>query len=383
MTAPDGGLDDDQRHLAALAALGASPGKLRAFVATMSPVEAWEALADGCHPADPDGHYRRRATDRLLAQVHAACLRSAVAVRGLGTPAYPECLAGDRQAPAALFTWGRPELLEGRPRVAVVGTRAASRSGREVAAAIGRGLAEAGCVVVSGLAAGIDTAAHQGALEVAREGTVVGVLGTALDAPGPAASMHLRRAVAARGSLLSELPAGAVGAPWWFAVRNRLMAALAHVVVVVESHLGGGSMHTVRAARARRVPVAAVPGPLTSPSCAGTNLLLVQGAQAVRDADDVVDLALRAVRGRPGIAEPAHRGGSLVPNGTRRTGTPGVDLPASEVARRVWPVLDERFASLEAVVARSGVAPADAALGLEQLRAAGLAVEESGWWRRR
>src|SRR5579875_3351632 len=177
--------------------------------------------------------------------------------------------------------------------------------------------------------------------------------------PRPAASMHLRRAVAARGSLLSELPAGAVGAPWWFAVRNRLMAALAHVVVVVESHLGGGSMHTVRAARARRVPVAAVPGPLTSPSCAGTNLLLVQGAQAVRDADDVVDLALREVRGRPGIAEPTHRGGRLVPNGTRRTGTPGVDLPASEVARRVWPVLDERFASLEAVVARSGVAPAD------------------------
>ncbi len=239
------GLSVDQRFAAALASLGASPGKLRQFLTDYGPPDAWEALAAGRHPADRDGHYRASARPGVVERVEAACLSGAVSVRVLGSPQYPPSLATDFQAPAVLFTSGDPGVLEAKARVAVVGTRGATPYGLGLALELGRGLAHADVVVVSGLAAGIDAAAHGGVLDSDGPGAPVGVLGTAHDAPGPRAHVALRTSVAQRGALLSEVPPGVPSARWWFAVRNRVMAAVAHVVVVVECHAKGGSLHTV------------------------------------------------------------------------------------------------------------------------------------------
>ena len=159
-----------------------------------------------------------------------------------------------------LFATGDVTVLEGRPRVAVVGTRSATPYGLGVAAELGRGLAVAGVVVVSGVALGIDSAAHAGALGVDDGGPTVGVLGPRFDADDDPRPTALRDALGARGAVLSEIPPGVHSARWWFAVRNRVMAALAHVVVVVECHHSGGSLHTVSAALARGVTVGGRPG---------------------------------------------------------------------------------------------------------------------------
>ncbi len=200
----------------------------------------------------------------MLDTVAAACVHAGVSVMVLGEPGYPPALADDRQAPAVLFCTGDVAVLEGRPRVAVVGTRSATAYGVGVAAELGRDLARSGVVVVSGAALGIDSAAHAGALGVDDGAATIAVLGTALDAPTTRAQSALHDALCRRGAVLSEIPPGVHSARWWFAVRNRVMAALAHVVVVVECHHRGGSLHTVAAALARGVTVAAVPGSVRS-----------------------------------------------------------------------------------------------------------------------
>lgn len=173
----------------------------------------------------------------------------------------------------------------------MVGTRASTRAGESTAGDLGLGLAAAGVVVVSGLARGIDAAAHRGALAAGGSTPLLGILGNAVGMRLAREADELLLAVARQGVLYSEVPPGAVGSRWMFAVRNRIMAAAAEVVVVVESHAGGGSLHTVRAAQRRGRAVAVVPGSVHSPASAGTNALLAQRqAVAVRHADDVLSL---------------------------------------------------------------------------------------------
>ncbi len=371
------GLSVDQRFAAALASLGASPGKLRQFLTDYSPPDAWEALAAGRHPADRDSHYRAAALPGVVERVEAACVTAGVTVRVLGDPQYPPSLATDFQAPAVLFITGDPGVLDTKPRVAVVGTRGATPYGLGLASELGRGLAQADVVVVSGLAAGIDAAAHGGVLGVDGPGAPVGVLGTAHDAAGPRAHVALRAAVTQRGALLSELPPGVSSARWWFAVRNRVMAAVAHVVVVVECHAKGGSLHTVSAAVKRNVTVAAFPGSVRSAASFGTNALLADGgAQLVRGVEDVlsaVDLAIAGhpevhPPGRPRCADPIRKGG------------PALGGQLNEKATRVRRALDHDPASIDTVVRRCGLALGDVALALEQLLAVDLAEESHGWW---
>ncbi len=321
MTAPSP-LTEDQRYGAALASLGAGPGTVRRFLAGYGPAEAWEALATGRHRADPDQRYRAQAVPPTLEGVSAGCERGDVAVMVLGRPGYPPALAEDRQAPAVRFAAGDVTVLEGRPRVAVVGTRAATPYGRETAAELGAELARAGVVVVSGLAPGIDSAAHAGALGTEDGAPAGGVLGAALDAPASPVQVALRAELAVRGVLLGELPPGVHSARWWFAVRNRVMAALAHVVVVVECHHRGASLHTVAAGLARGVTIMAVPGSVRSPASAGTNQLLVDGAAPARHADDVLAAVDLAVVGRPRIAPPVRPRRPARPVATRGRATP-------------------------------------------------------------
>ncbi len=369
-------LSDDERFAAAAAALGAGPVRTRRFLEGWEPADAWHALAAGRHPADPDGAYRTKARPTLVDSVEECCARAGVAVHILGRSGYPDALAADHEAPGVLFSLGDPSVADTRPRAAVIGTRSATPYGLGVAAELGRGLAEAGVAVVSGLARGIDSAAHAGAVASPAAGPPVAVLGTALDAAVHRADVQLQEAVADTGTALSQRAPGSAGAPpWCFVVRNRVIAALAHVVVVVECHREGGSLHSVKAAADRGVAVLAVPGSVRSSASAGCNALLVDGAAPVRDVEDVLAAVELAVTGRPGIVPP--RASTQTRPRVGRT-----PVAPSPMATRTLRALDHDPASLDTVVRRSGLSLSDAAVALEELAAAGLADGAGGWWSR-
>ncbi len=195
-------------------------------------------------------------------------------------------LAEDPDPPVLLFHRGDLQLLHLPVALAVVGTRRCTSVGRTVAYEMGHGLAVSGVAVVSGLALGIDGAAHRGALD--HRGPVIGVVGTGLDVVYPGANRGLWDDVADRGLLLSEAPAGARPERWRFPARNRLIAGLSEGLVIVESHDRGGALLTVDEAVDRGRPVFAIPGSVLSPASDGTNELLVEGAIPVRNAVDVL-----------------------------------------------------------------------------------------------
>ena len=182
--------------------------------------------------------------------------------------------------------------------VALVGTRAPTRYGIGVAAQFGADLAAAGVSVVSGLALGIDGAAHEGSCGAGA--APIGVVAGGLDKPYPARHARLWQRVAERGAVVSESPAGVRTERWRFPVRNRLLAALSDVVIVVESRHHGGARHTVEAAAALGIPVGAVPGSIRSATSEGTNALLADGAfPACSTADILVALSLVGVHASP------------------------------------------------------------------------------------
>ncbi len=177
----------------------------------------------------------------------------------------------------------------------VVGARRASSYGREIARELGRELAAAGFLVVSGLAFGIDACAHRGALDA---GLTVAVLGCGADVAYPAAHRSLWRRISEQGLVLSELPPGTGAWRWTFPARNRIMAALAGMTVVVEAAQRSGSLITADLAADLGRDLGAVPGPVNSRASAGANDLLAGGACLIRDAQDVLDAMLG-----PGVAD--------------------------------------------------------------------------------
>jgi DNA processing protein len=205
---------------------------------------------------------------------------------------FPAGLRDATDAPWALIGRGDPALLERLEpdgTVTVVGARRASTYGREVARELGRELTAAGLLVVSGLAFGIDACAHRGALDA---GTTVAVLGCGADIAYPASHRSLWRQICERGLVLSELPPGTGAWRWAFPARNRIMAALAGMTVVVEAARRSGSLITADLAADLGRDLGAVPGPVNSRASAGTNDLLSGGACLVRDAQDVLDAML-------------------------------------------------------------------------------------------
>jgi DNA processing protein len=174
------------------------------------------------------------------------------------------------------------------PAVAIVGARRPSEYGVEVAAALGRDLAAAGITVISGLAFGIDTAAHRGALE--RDGATVAVMPGGADLPYPSRRRALHQKIATTCACVSELPPGTPVRSWMFPARNRIIAALATACVVVEAGERSGSLVTVAAMGELDQPVGAVPGRVSSPLAAGPNAMLAEGARVIRDAGDVFEL---------------------------------------------------------------------------------------------
>lgn len=205
---------------------------------------------------------------------------------------FPAGLRDAADAPWALIGRGNPALLTRLSvdgTVTVVGARRASTYGRDVARELGRELASAGLVVVSGLAFGIDGCAHRGAVEA---GLTVAVLGCGADVAYPAAHRSLWRRIGETGLVVSELPPGAGAWRWTFPARNRIMAALAGMTVVVEAAERSGSLITADLAADLGRDLGAVPGPVGSRLSAGPNALLAGGACLVRGAQDVLDAML-------------------------------------------------------------------------------------------
>ncbi len=204
----------------------------------------------------------------------------------LGEPGYPSRLAACPAPPLLLFVDGQAQCLD-RPQIAVVGSRQASPLGMDTAYVLARQLAEHGLVVTSGLARGIDGAAHRGAL--AGDGPTVAVLGCAVDHIYPRQHRGLAEQVRASGALVSEFPFGAVPLPANFPRRNRIISGLAVGTLVVEAALRSGSLSTALHALEQGREVFAVPGSIHSPLTKGCHALIKQGAKLVEDVQDVLD----------------------------------------------------------------------------------------------
>jgi len=191
------------------------------------------------------------------------------------------------------------------PAVAIVGARACTEYGREVARALAGGLAATGVCVISGMALGIDASAHQGALEAG--GPTFAVLPGGVDVPYPAVHRGLHRRLLARAGVISEMPAGTAPRRWCFLARNRIIAALAQVTVIVEARERSGALVTAGYAADFGRDVAAVPGPVTRSGSDGTNALIRDGAHLVRGVQDVLDLLYGV-----GVRRPARGHGAEV-----------------------------------------------------------------------
>jgi DNA processing protein len=227
-------------------------------------------------------------------------------------PRFPSLLRTGPGAPRMLHVAGGLDRLghllrrgeADAPSVAIVGTRRASPEGLEMAFTLGRGLAQAGVAVVSGMALGIDSAAHAGALEGG--GATVAVLAGAAEVAYPRSKAALHRRIVAEACAVSELPPGFEPFRWCFPARNRIIAGLAQLTVVVEGAERSGSLITADFAEALGRQVAAVPGRATSPRTRGSNGLIRDGAGVVLGVDDVLDAVLGLDR------EPAGTSGSVI-----------------------------------------------------------------------
>jgi DNA processing protein len=217
---------------------------------------------------------------------------------------YPRALLSTVDPPPVLFVRGRRELLN-RPAFAIVGSRSATKQGTVNAEAFAHALARAGLTIVSGLALGIDAAAHRGALKAVDDGadaSTIAVLGTGVDVVYPASNRPLFEAIRSRGLLLSEFALGTPGIAHNFPRRNRIISGLARGVLVVEAALRSGSLITARLAAENGREVFALPGSIHSPTARGCHRLIKDGAKLVESAQDILDelrLEAPAAESRP------------------------------------------------------------------------------------
>jgi DNA processing protein len=265
-----------------------------------------------------------------------------------GEPRYPIVDVPPPPPLLLLAEGARPDALDA-PRVAIVGTRSATPHGIADAHELGATLADAGVTVVSGLALGIDGAAHRGAVEAG--GLTIGVVATGLDVEYPRRHRDLYRDVRAHGLVLGETGYGIGPSPGRFPVRNRIIAALADVVVVVEATVSGGARITAEQALGYQRTVFAVPGSRRNAAAAGTNALLIDGAQPLTEwADVLINLGMT----------PGSRRAAAARAEPDRTG------------RAVLTALAGEPAAPEQLAARTGIAPDALALAIG-------ALERTGW----
>jgi DNA processing protein len=326
------------------------------------PEEACRALAAGSDPEGllrsapraglSDGELRRGA--RKLARIRARLLP-------FSSSAYPERLRQLVDAPPLLAVRGDPSVLRA-PAVAIVGARAATHYGRSVARDLAAILARAGVVVVSGLAVGVDAAAHEGALEAG--GLTVAFQACGPDRVYPAVHRRLADRIARAGAVVSELPPGTPPRSPHFPLRNRLISASSLGVVVVEARSRSGSLITARHAADQGVDVFAVPGPITAPTSRGPNRLIQDGAIPLLDPADILE-PLARILSLP-LTELARGRGEAAP------GTP----KGSAITRSILAALRDTPMTRDQLAGRLGLPVSALALDLIQLELDGRVGED-------
>jgi DNA processing protein len=279
-----------------------------------------------------------------------------------GDPAWPSGLADlGVHAPLALWALGTDEALAALERsIALVGARAATGYGEQVAAEAASGLADRGYAIVSGAAYGIDGTAHRAAL--ASGGTTVAVLAGGLDRFYPSGHAALLQRIAREGAVLAELPCGFAPTKWRFLQRNRLIAAVSRATVVLEAGARSGSLNTAGHAAALGRPLGAVPGSVFSAASAGCHRLLREyDAVCVRDAADMAE---------------------LVDGAEERPTLDGLESPLDPLERRVLDALGRTPRSPLEIAREAGVSPGDAVAALGMLSLTGAAAETPTGWAR-
>ncbi len=329
--------ESDERHAALALSLvnGIGSATLRELIARFgSASQALHARADAAHLREAATHF----------EADAGRIGAALFVRG--EAAYPEKLLALEHPPLWVTTRGDCEHLAA-VGVAIVGTREASPYGTRIAREIGATVVRAGGVVVSGLARGIDAVAHRAALEAG--GATIAVLGTGVDVPYPTGHRALLDEVVKHGLAMSELPPGARGTPGAFPNRNRIIAALARVTIVVEAGRSSGALITANCAAAIGREVMAVPGPVEAPQSIGCNQLIRDGAYIVTEIADVLHAAGLTVAVAP------ERGSKLV-----------------GPARAVWNALAQGPLDADALAAVSRLPARTCLTAITELELAGL-----------
>ena len=297
--------------------------------------------------------FLRRAAERDPVRMLAAVSGSGAWATCRHDDLYPETLHDLGDAPAVIFGRGRAEILQGLQRetaVTIVGSRRPSRYGRELATELGAELAAAGFAVVSGMALGIDSAAQAGALRAG--GLTIAVLGCGVDVAYPPRSARLYAEIAERGVVIGELPPGTQPRRWTFPARNRIMAALGAMTLVVEARERSGSLITAEMAESLNRDVGAVPGLVGSSPAAGTNGLIRDGAHLIRNAQDVLD-------------------GLLGPGAVERSARLPVGPALEEEQARVLDLVERGAGTADSLAMASELRPGELATALLRLELSG------------
>ena len=287
-----------------------------------------------------------------------------------GSLEFPPLLAEIAEPPAALFVWGDATILS-RPAAAIVGSRDHTPYGATAANLLAGGVARS-AVVVSGMARGLDAIAHEAALEAG--GTTVGVLGNGFGVVYPAANRALYKRVSREGCLVTELPPGERPRVSTFPRRNRIIAGLAGVTVVVEAAVNSGALITADCALEQGRSVLAVPGPITSPTSEGCNKLIQQGAKPALSVGDILEeLGLSTTEHSeiiPGRLTPGPRPG-VAPN-------PNPPQDLTPLQRTLWDSLATQPTHVDALVAGAKQEVAQVLTALTELELRGLVDQKPG-----
>ena len=259
---------------------------------------------------------------------------------------FPAALSDLTDPPKRLFALGNQDLLQ-RPAVSIVGTRDSTAYGERTARNVTRDLVRAGVCVVSGMARGIDATVHRAALE--NDGATIAVLGTGIDVPYPAGHRQLHAAIAANGLVLSENPAGVAAMRGCFPRRNRLIAALGRITIVVEAGLKSGALNTASHALELGRVVAAVPGQIDSEQSTGANQLIRDGAVVITSSADALALL--------GLAAPSAE--RVIPR-----------LPRDE--QLVWQTVGFNFLDGDTISLKTGLSPQSCLAAITSLELMGL-----------
>ena len=353
-------------YTAALASLPLiTPLRLRRLLSLGDASRVWEMLQAGERPlvgiTDDVWRAWHGVSASHVVQIAESCIDHSMTVVSVRDAAYPSMLLGDPDAPAVLFMMGDARVLS-RRRVGIIGTRSATQRGKFFARQLGEELAMNDICVVSGLARGIDVEAHVGAMAIPRD---VGcgpaaVVASGLDVVYPPEHKRIWGEVGRRGLLISEAPPGTAPQPHRFPMRNRVLAALSEVLIVVESRNKGGSMITVREAMKRDITVMAVPGFPGVPPSEGTNNLLHDGCPPVTDVADVLLALGLDTRG-------------MVPTFEKR-------ITPHESERHILAVMGRAPHSLDEIALLSGKTVVQTAVHLGRLEALGWVANSGGWW---